>query len=79
METSVYVPSDRISLSGPIEPGRNVENIGLIAAQQKNLICAGVLVISGILLFGFGALGEAIRQEKLDVITKPRDQNSELL
>jgi hypothetical protein len=56
MSTTVYTP--------PPAPVRDVQNIGLIAEQQKNLICAGILTISGILLLGFGTLNESRTQQQ---------------
>lgn len=52
---------------------KQVHNIGRIAEQQKNILCAGFVAVSGILLFGFGS---SILQSKIAASNKPDNEST---
>lgn len=63
METSIRVGGHDISYYSNLVPGIDVSNLDLIERRRNHLMGAGVTIISGILLFGFGVLKASMKEQ----------------
>jgi hypothetical protein len=60
MDTTVYVPSQTIGVGDPstYAPSQSVHNLGLMFRQLEWLIVSGLVIVCGVLFYGFGELSE---------------------
>jgi hypothetical protein len=73
MDTTVYVPGQTIG-SGEFStniPSQQVHNLGLIFRQLEWIVVSGLVVLSGVLFYGFGEIVEHRHAGTVEKVVQP--------